>query len=103
MTDSGQCQVGGRAGDTMHLVIVFEKKLSQVRAILPGDAGDQCARHGAQAVTLMRPSRWAFSSSMSASTISLTSSLKVVLGCQPSCLRALLASPTSKSTSVGRR
>src|SRR5687768_15899723 len=43
------------------------------------------------------------SSARSASTMSLTRSLNVVVGFQPSRSRALLASPMSRSTSVGRR
>ena len=39
----------------------------------------------------------------SASTISLTSASKLVLWIQPSLLRALLASPSRESTSVGRK
>ncbi len=40
---------------------------------------------------------------MSASTIIATSDAKSTLGCQPSTVRALEASPTSRSTSAGRR
>src|SRR5579862_8155146 len=89
------------ADDAMHLVIFREQPLGQIGTILSRNAGDERARHG-QATTLMRPSRCAFSSSISASTMSLTSALKVVLGFQPSFRSALLLSPMSKSTSAGR-
>jgi hypothetical protein len=39
----------------------------------------------------------------SPATISLTNSAKLVLGVQPSVWRALVASPISRSTSVGRK
>ena len=88
--------------NAMHLVIFGKQPFGQIRTILPGDAGDEGTTHG-QETTLMRPSRCAFSNSMSASTMSLASSLKVVFGFQPNCRSALLLSPTSISTSAGRR
>jgi hypothetical protein len=33
---------GDAAHDPVHLVVLLEKELSQVRPVLPGDAGDQC-------------------------------------------------------------
>src|SRR6266704_6207984 len=74
----------------MDFVTFVYQQFRQIRAILPRDTGDECPCHVCQAVTLIRPSRWALSNSMSASTMSLTNLLKVVFGCHPSCRRALL-------------
>ena len=48
-------------------------------------------------------SKVSFSAWMSASTMSLTSPSNVTVGFQPSCARALLASPRRMSTSLGRK
>src|ERR1041385_6594023 len=93
---------GGGANDSMHLVAFIQQEFSQVRSVLPRDAGDECSRHG-QAVTFMRPSWWALSRAMSASTMILTNSLKVVFGCHFNSRFAFAASPISKSTSAGRK
>src|SRR5437899_9662641 len=93
---------GRGAHDAMNFIAFVQQEFGQIGPILPRDAGDQRSRHG-QAGTLMRPSWWALSNSMSASTIILTSSLKAVRGCHFSSRLALPASPTSRSTSAGRK
>src|SRR6202022_5020758 len=35
-------QIARPADDSMNRVALFQKQLSQIRAVLPGDAGDEC-------------------------------------------------------------
>ena len=97
----GQNQAGRHAAQIAGQLAPFRPGLEA--AGRPGGRSAPGLRGLSQPLTLVWPWRCRRSNSMSASTISLTRSANRVLGSQPSCRRALLLSPMSKSTSAGRK
>ena len=45
MIDTGSCRHRRSANDAMYFIPLLQQKLRQIRAVLPGDAGDKCFFH----------------------------------------------------------
>ena len=66
MIDARRVGNGSAAGDAVHLVAFFQQKFCQIRAILTGDAGDQCFFHiNSLFANTMRCCRYFFSTFVS--------------------------------------
>src|SRR5439155_12949793 len=100
--------VGAQDQASVALRLELAHQCGAGEAAVPGDVDARVGPHpySCRSVTLWpwrraRSSRSAIETS--SRTISATSSAKLTFGFQPSFARALLASPSSVSTSVGRR
>ncbi len=89
--EAGAVEAAGAADNTVDFAAFFQQQLGEVGAVLAGDAGDEGAGHiPVQLLTLMRPSRWSCNNFMSALTMSMTRSLNLIFGSQPSFFLALV-------------
>jgi len=97
MVDAVGVEERGAALDAVDLVALLEQELGEVRAVLAGDAGDECFLPGVAFFCVDCLSR-----STCAETIRETISSKLTVGCQPRTLRALPLSATVVPGSSGR-